>query len=46
MTPPDAERALILTYAPPAGRAALAALLGLDDALAQLLRTTREPAIG
>lgn len=40
------ERALILTYAPVSGRAALAALLGLDDALATLLRTTREPAIG
>lgn len=46
MTSPDPERALILTYAAPAGRAALAALLGLDDALARLLRTTREPAIG
>lgn len=40
------ERALILTYAPPARRPALAALLALDDALATLLRTTREPAIG
>lgn len=40
------ERALILTYAPVAGRGALAALLALDDALAQLVRTTREPAIG
>lgn len=46
MTSEDPERALILTYAPPAGRAALAALLALDDALALLLRTTREPAIG
>jgi len=46
MTSTDPERALILTYAPTAGRAALAALLALDDALAQLLRTTREPAIG
>lgn len=44
--PADPERALILTYAPRAGRAALVALLGLDDALARLLRTTREPAIG
>ena len=42
----DPERALILTYAPVAGRDALAALLALDDALAQLVRTTREPAIG
>lgn len=46
MTSDDPERALILTYAPPARRAALAALLALDDALATLLRTTREPAIG
>lgn len=40
------ERALALSYAPVAGRGALAALLALDDALAQLLRTTREPALG
>lgn len=40
------ERDLILTYAPAPGRAALAALLMLDEALAALLRTTREPAIG
>ena len=46
MTSPDPERDLILAYAPPRGRAALAALLMLDDALAALLRTTREPAIG
>jgi phytoene synthase len=46
MTSPGPERELILAYAPPAGRAALAALLMLDDALAALLRTTREPAIG
>jgi phytoene synthase len=46
MTSDDPERALILAYAPPAGRAALAALLMLDDALAALLRTTSEPAIG
>ncbi len=46
MTSPDPERALILAYAPPVGRAALAAALMLDDALAALLRTTREPAIG
>lgn len=46
MTSPDPERSLILTYAPVASRAMLAALLALDDALAQLLRTTREPAIG
>lgn len=46
MTSIDPERGLILAYAPPEGRAALAALLMLDDALALLLRTTREPAIG
>ncbi|MCX8476897.1 MAG: squalene/phytoene synthase family protein [Sphingomonas sp.] len=40
------ERSLALSYAPPAARRALEALLGLDDALAQLLRTTREPAVG
>jgi phytoene synthase len=46
-TPPeDPERALILAYAPAAGRPALAALLALDDALAQLLRTTSQPAVG
>lgn len=46
MTSEDPERGLILTYTPPSGRGALAALLMLDDALAKLLRTTREPAIG
>jgi 15-cis-phytoene synthase len=40
------ERALVLAYAPSAKRPALAALLALDDALALLLRTTREPALG
>ncbi|NIJ18521.1 phytoene synthase [Sphingomonas naasensis] len=40
------ERMLALSYAPPRARGALAALLALDDALAQLLRTTREPALG
>lgn len=44
--PEDPERALILAYAPPAGRPALAALLALDDALALLLRTTSQPAVG
>jgi phytoene synthase len=43
---PSPERALILSYAPSSGRAALEALLALDDALALLLRTTREPALG
>ncbi|WHU03835.1 squalene/phytoene synthase family protein [Sphingomonas sp. NIBR02145] len=40
------ERDLALSYAPIAGRPGLVALLALDDALAQLLRTTREPAVG
>jgi 15-cis-phytoene synthase len=40
------ERMLALSYAPAHGRAALEALLALDGALAQLLRTTREPALG
>lgn len=42
----DPERNLALSYAPSSGRAGLAALLALDDALARLLRTTREPALG
>lgn len=42
----DPERTLILTYAPTGARAALAALLALDNALSRLLRTTREPALG
>lgn len=42
----DPERDLVLTYAPVARRAGLLALLALDDALARLLRTTREPALG
>ncbi|AJP71505.1 squalene/phytoene synthase family protein [Sphingomonas hengshuiensis] len=46
MTPNSPERGLVLTYAPAPARAGLAALLALDDALAQLLRTTREPALG
>lgn len=40
------ERALALAYAPADRKAAFAALLALDDALALLLRTTREPAVG
>lgn len=44
--PEDPERALILSYAPAAGRAALAALLALDGALGQLMRTTSQPAVG
>jgi phytoene synthase len=46
MSDADPERALILAYAPAKGRAALAALLALDDALAQLLRSTSQPAVG
>lgn len=47
MTPEiSPERALVLAYAPADRRDALAALLALDDALALLLRTTREPALG
>ncbi|MES2989727.1 MAG: squalene/phytoene synthase family protein [Pseudomonadota bacterium] len=45
LTPNNPERGLILSYAG-AGAPALAALLALDDALAQLLRTTSEPALG
>ena len=46
VTPEDPERALILSYAPPAARPGLAALLALDDVLGNILRTTREPALG
>ncbi|MEG3178492.1 squalene/phytoene synthase family protein [Sphingomonas sp. RB3P16] len=46
MTDADPERALALSYAPPARQAALAALFALDDTLAQVLRTTREPLVG
>lgn len=42
----DPERALALSYAPVETRAGLAALLALDDTLAQILRTTREPLVG
>ncbi|MFK3891398.1 squalene/phytoene synthase family protein [Sphingomonas sp. NPDC079357] len=42
----DPERALAVTYATAAHRPALAALLGLDDRLASILRTTREPIVG
>jgi len=40
------ERHLAITYAPPARRAALAALFALDDVLAAVLRTTRDPMVG
>ena len=42
----DPERALALSYARTADRAALAALLALDDTLGQILRTTRDPLVG
>lgn len=45
MTPDNPERMLAISYAR-GGRAGLAALFALDDALARLLRTTREPALG
>lgn len=42
----SAERALALSYASPATRRGLAALLLLDDTLGRILRTTREPLVG
>ncbi|WP_159757199.1 squalene/phytoene synthase family protein [Sphingomonas sp. 8AM] len=42
----DPERTLAMTYAAPEQRPALAALWGLDDRLADILRTTREPMVG
>lgn len=42
----DPERALAMTYAAPAHRPALTALWRLDDRLADILRTTREPMVG
>lgn len=41
----NVESALALSYAPPALRPALTALLDLDSALAAVLRTTREPLV-
>lgn len=46
MTSTDPERALFLAYAPVTARAALGALLALDDALARLLQSTSEPMLG
>lgn len=40
------ERSLALSYAVPATRAGVTALLTLDDRLAAILRTTREPLVG
>lgn len=42
----DPQVALALSYAPPARRAGLCALVALDAALGQVLRTTREPMVG
>lgn len=44
--PLSPDRALAIGYAPAASRAGLEALLGLDDALGQVLRTTHEPMLG
>ena len=41
-----AERRLVLSYAPARSRDALAALLALDDTLADVLRTTRDAMVG
>lgn len=41
-----AERGLILRYAPAPAREGMAALLSLDDTLAAILRSTREPIVG
>ncbi|WP_299423122.1 squalene/phytoene synthase family protein [Sphingomonas bacterium] len=42
----DPERALTFSYAPFDRRAGLCALFALDNALGQVLRTTREPIVG
>lgn len=44
--PEAAERALALSYAPADAREGLAALLALDETLAAIPRTTREPIVG
>lgn len=41
----DPERTLAVLYAPVAARAAVAAILALDDALADVVRQAREPAL-
>ncbi|MET0309062.1 MAG: squalene/phytoene synthase family protein [Sphingomonas sp.] len=49
LSPPveaDPWRPIILAYTPAHGRDALRALLALDDRLANVLQTTREPALG
>ena len=42
----EAERALVLSYAPADARPALAALLALDDRLRDIVARAREPVIG
>jgi phytoene synthase len=42
----DPERLLALSYSPAPHRAGVAALFALDDTLAAILRTTREPLVG
>lgn len=42
----DPDRRLVLLYAPASRRAALAALWALDEALAQVLRTTTQSMVG
>ncbi|MFA6115005.1 MAG: squalene/phytoene synthase family protein [Sphingomonas sp.] len=42
----DPERGLALAYAPRATLPAISALFALDDSLASVLRTTREPMVG
>ena len=42
----SAERRLFLSYAPAQRRTQLAALLALDDALASVLRTSKDPGVG
>lgn len=44
--PAEAERRLALSYAPAAAQAGLAALIALDDRLATIVRSAREPMIG
>ncbi|KQN05906.1 hypothetical protein ASE82_02965 [Sphingomonas sp. Leaf230] len=46
MSHDNPERALALSYAPQSIRAAVTALFTLDDTLAAILRSTREPLIG
>ena len=46
MTRNPATFSLAMTYAPATKRPALEALFALDDTLAGILRTTREPLVG